>query len=126
MKVLNVISSGYRATLEEQDDPILWLTGAMKGAGADLSVLLQGNAANYAVSAQYVPPLAFGARRQKHAPQLADDVSALIGKGVAVYVVAEDLHERGVGDQETIAGVTRVSRADLPRLYGNFNGVWRW
>lgn len=126
MNVLNVIETGYRATLEEQDDPILWLTGAMKGAGAELSVLLQGNAVNYAVSAQFVPPLAFGERRQKHAPQLADDVSALIGRGVPVYVVADDLRARGIGEDEMIAGLTRINRKDLPRLYDRFDGVWRW
>jgi sulfur relay (sulfurtransferase) DsrF/TusC family protein len=126
MKVLSVIETAYRATLEEQDDPILWVTGAMRGAGADLSVLLQGNAVNYVVAAQYVRPLAFGARQQKHGPQLADDVSLLVGKGVPVYVVADDLRERGVADTETIAGLTRVSRADLPRLYDGFDGVWHW
>ena len=84
MKALNVIGTAYRGTLEEQDDTIVWLTHAMKGAGADLDVLLRASAVNYASKAQEVAPLSFGDRVQKNAPHIAEDVSGLIGKGIAV------------------------------------------
>lgn len=126
MKALNIVETAYRATLEEQDDPVVWITHAMKGAGADLGLLLRGNAVNYAVKAQRVDPLSFGARTQKSTPRLAEDVRGLIGKGVEVYIVKEDLTDRGLEGEELIAGLKTVRRAELPGLLEAHDQVWHW
>ena len=126
MKVLNVIATAYRATLEEQDDTVVWLTHAMKGAGADLDVLLRGNAVNYAAKAQHVGSLAFGNRVQKQGPRLAEDVAGLIAKEVAVYVVAEDLAERGLSADALIDGLVEISRDAMPTLFDGYDQVWHW
>ncbi len=126
MKALNVIRTAYRGTLEEQDDTIVWITHAMKGAGADLDVLLRGSAVNYASLAQEVPALSFGDRRQKNSPHIAEDVSGLIGKGVAVYIIEEDIAERGLADGDLIEGLTRVKWADVPALFDGYDHVWAW
>ena len=124
MKALNIIEAAFRGTLEEQDDTIVWLTHAMKGAGADLDVLLRGNAVNYAVKGQDASGLAFGERRQAHSPQIADDLTGLIGKGVDVHIVREDLADRGLADGDLIGGLKAISRAEIPGLLGNYDQVW--
>ena len=126
MKALNIVESAYRATLEEQDDTIVWITHAMKGAGADLDLLLRGNAVNYAVKVQDASGLAIGAWKQTQPPRLADDVSSLIGKGVEVYIVEDDVAERGLSGGELIDGVKPVARKDLPGLFGGYDQVWHW
>jgi sulfur relay (sulfurtransferase) DsrF/TusC family protein len=126
MKVLNIVETAYRATLEEQDDTIIWINHAMKGAGADLAVLLQHNAVYYAVKGQDASGLQFGARAQSQPPRLAEDVVKLIGKGVTVYIVEDDVAERGLEQDELIDGVSAVSRAALPRLLSDYDQIWHW
>ena len=126
MKALNIISAAYRGTLEEQDDTVVWITHAMKGAGADLDVLLRASAVNYASTGQKVPPLSFGDRTQKNSPHIAEDVSGLIAKGIEVYILDEDIAERGLADDDLIEGLTRVKRAEVPALLDKYDHIWAW
>ncbi len=126
MKVLNIVETAYRATLEEQDDTIVWLSHAMLGAGAELGVLLRSNAVNYAVGAQDASGLAFGELRQTRPPELAEDVAKLIAKQTPVYVVEEDLAERGIAKGDLIAGLTPIPRSGLAALLDDFDQVWHW
>ena len=126
MKTLNIIETAYRATLEEQDDPVIWIIHAMKGAGAEHGVVLRANAVNYAVKAQGVAPLSFGARRQQQGPRLAEAVGGLAAKGIEVYVVSDDLTERGLQGEELIGGLKSIRKIDLPALCGRYDQVWHW
>ncbi|MEW5851538.1 MAG: hypothetical protein AB2A00_22300 [Myxococcota bacterium] len=125
-KVLQIIETAYRATLEEQDDPVVWITHAMKGAGADLHVLLRGAAVNYAVKGQDASGLSFGARQQTQPPRLDDDVAKLVGKGVEVFLVQEDVAERGLEGSDLISGIKPIPRASVPKLLGGYDQVWHW
>lgn len=125
MKVLQIIETAYRATLEEQDDTILWITAAMKGAGGDLDVLLRGNAVNYVVRGQDASGLSFGEWKQTEPPRLADDVANLIGKGVNVYYVEDDAAARGLSDG-LVDGVKSVSQAGIAALVSSYDQVWHW
>lgn len=126
MKVLNIVEAAYRGTLEEQDDTIVWICHAMRGANADIDVLLRGNAVNYAVRAQDASGLTFGDARQTQPPQLAADLMKLGSKGAKIFLVEDALRERGIEASELIEGVNLVARAKLPGLFGNYDQVWHW
>jgi hypothetical protein len=126
VKVLQIITTAYRATLEEQDDTILWLTHALHEAGANLAVLLSGSAINYAVASQNASGLRIGNWRQQNPPNIAGDIAGLLGKGVRIYGVQEDLDALGLRETALIAGISRVPRARLPALFDEFDRVWQW
>ena len=126
LKVLNIVETAYRATIEEQDDTILWLTAAMRGGGADVDVLLRGNAVNYGVKGQDASGLRFGDKAQSHPPRIEDDVKRLIEKGANVYVVADDVAERGLERTDLVEGLERVSRAGIAPLCSHYDQIWHW
>ena len=124
--ILQVIETAHRATLEEQDDTVVWITHAMKGAGGEFGVLLRGNAVGYGVRDQDASGLAFGDKKQSQPPRVADDITKLTGKGVTVHVVAEDLAERGIQTEDLVPGLKPVSRSGLPALFAGYDMVWHW
>ena len=125
-RILQIVDPAYRGTLEEQDDTVVWLSHAMKGAGADLHVLLTGNAVNYAARGQNASGLSFGQRKQTQPPRLDDDLAKLMAKQVEVHVVAEDLAERGLEPADLIPGLKMVERAAVAGIFASYDQVWRW
>jgi len=126
-KTLNIVESAYRAVMEEQDDTILWLLAAMQGAGAQHTVVLRGNAVNYAVAGQGAPGLAIGAWKQTLAPRMDKDVLDLIEKRkIPVFVIEEDLAVRGIERGELVPGVQLLSSKQLPKRMAEYEIVLHW
>jgi sulfur relay (sulfurtransferase) DsrF/TusC family protein len=126
-KTLNIVESAYRAVMEEQDETILWLLAAMQGAGAEHTVVLRGNAVNYAVAGQGAPGLTIGDWKQTQAPKMDRDVVDLIEKRkIPVYVIAEDLTDRGIELGTLVPGVQMLSRTQLPGLFDKYEVVNHW
>jgi len=125
-KILQIVESAYRATIEEQDDTVVWFTHAIKGGGADVAVLLRGHAVNYAVKGQDASGIAFGERKQTQPPDLAGDLARLIAKGVEVHVVEEDLAAHGLVTAELIDGLKPLKQSGIPELLGRHDLIWHW
>ena len=126
LKVLNIVETAYRATLEEQDDTILWVSTAMKGGGADVDVLLRGNAVNYGIKAQDSSGLRFGTKEQTQPPRIAEDVTRLIDKGAKVYIIADDVAEHGLERTDLVEGLSPISRSGIAKLCADYDQVWHW
>ncbi|HKX90921.1 MAG TPA: hypothetical protein VJM15_00635 [Sphingomicrobium sp.] len=126
MKHLNIVSSGYRATIEEQDDTVVWISHAMRNAGAAIDLLLCGAAVNYPVRGQRVDPVTFGGRPQKHGPDVHAQITGFVGSASKVYALREDLDQRGIDHCSLIPEVDLIGRDELPKLLCAYDQVWHW
>lgn len=126
MKVLNIVSAGYRATLEEQDDTVIWLTHMLKKAGAEIDVLLRGSASNYVIEGQTVAPLTVGERVQLCGPDVHGQTRGLAEAGVKIYVLEADLKSRGADNSPRLEQAQLLSSAELPGLLSQYDQVWHW
>ena len=126
MRVLQIIEPAYRATLEEQDDTVLWFTRAIRAAGADADVLLVGTAVNYAVRGQDAAGLQIGAWSQRNPPAIEREIARLIESGAHVAALSEDLAERGIAPESMTAGIATTSRQQLSAFFNQYDRIWKW
>jgi sulfur relay (sulfurtransferase) DsrF/TusC family protein len=125
-KILCIVETPYRGTLEEQDDATLWFTHALKNAGGDMAVLLRGNAVNYAVAAQDPAGVVIGKLSIEHPIYPHKDLLKMQQAGIPVHVVREDVEKRGISLNSLVQGFKFVSSSDLPSLFSEYDQVWHW
>ncbi len=125
-RTLHIVRTAHRATLEEQDDPILWLVQAMQGAGGDGAILLSGTAVGYGVVAQDASGLSFGTFTQTQPPRIAEDLGRMLDQGLSVHYVSEDATERGLDREALVPGLRAVDREKVADLMDGFDFVFTW
>ncbi len=126
MAILSVVEQAYRATVEEQDDTVLWFSHMVKNAGGDVNILLRSNAVNYAAKGQDAGGLTIGGVHLSVPPTIDRDVEALMKAGSKVYAVAEDLAALGIPVGDLVAGVEVVKQGQVAGLFDQHEAIWYW
>lgn len=125
-RVLSVIDTAYRACQEEQDDAGLWFSAAVRNAGVDVTILLSGNAVNYALEGHRAEPFTVGAATVAHPFDPPRDIERMAEKGAQFFLVREDADERGIAPDECIGAIEPISRSALAELVEQYDDVWHW
>ncbi len=125
-KVLSIVDTAYRATLEEQDDTAVWFTHILGQGGADITILLTGNAVNYAVRGQQPPTLSFGTASIDFPPRLDQDLNKAVQAGVKLALLRDDADLRGIPANTLMPEAEQISREQLAAFVDGFDLIWHW
>ena len=84
-------------------------TLALARAGADVHLLLRGNAV-----------------RCGQSDGRDGDIASLVQRGADVYYVEEDARARCIAADQLLAGLKPVRSDELPALLHGYDQIWRW
>ena len=125
-KILNIVTKSFRATLEEQDDTVVWLVHTLKANGADVDLLLRGSSVVYGLKGQNPPTMRIGSWMQKNSPRFERDLKMLSDKGISLFYLEEDAEKLGIQKTDLMENCQPVSKKTLPALFSNYEHVWQW
>ncbi len=123
--VLTILSTGHRATVEEQDDTAVWFA-AMCAGDLEIDLLLTGSAVLYGVGSDAPPRLELAGRPAACPPHMSAEVARLIARGVDVAYVEEDASEYGLDSASFGAGLEPVPRREIAVLVDAHDLTWRF
>ena len=125
--IICIMDQGYRASVEEQDDTVVWMAHMLsKNEGTTTGLVLRGSAVNYANKAQQSVGVTFGDWSQKHPADFPRDLARYQEDGGRIFVVKEDLEARGLGQGDLIEGAKLVERGALAGLVAEYDHVSFW
>ena len=125
--LLCICDQGYRASVEEQDDTVVWMAHMLqKQDDTSATLLLRGSAVNYANKAQRSVPVTFGEWTQKQPADFPRDLSRFVGDGGRVFALAEDLDSHGLSEGDLVEGVQILSGQGIAALVIEHDHVSFW
>lgn len=125
--LLCICDQGYRASVEEQDDTVIWLAHMLqKNDGTEAALLLRGTAVNYANKAQKSVGVTFGDWKQAFPADFPRDLARFREDGGRVFVVEEDWKARGLGSGDLTDGVKMVPQKGIAGLVAEYDHVSFW
>ncbi len=124
-RVLTILSAGYRATVEEQDDTVLWLT-AMCAAGLEIDVVLTGSSVFYGIESAQPATLTIAGGRAAQPPNVAEQVADLLERGVSVSYLEDDTAAYGIDPNSILDQIKPIRRQDLTVVVTAHDHVWRF
>ena len=125
--ILCICDQGYRASIEEQDDTVVWMAHMLQRDDAmQVALMLRGTAVNYANKAQRSVGVSFGKWVQAHPADFPRDLERFISDGGRVFAMYEDLAKRGLSADDLIPGVVPVERGNVAGLVAEYDNVSFW
>ena len=120
-------TDGLIGAIQHPDDGYIQpadLTQALAKAGGQMSVVLRGNAVNYAVAAQNPKGVTIGKLEIENPVAPTREIARMKSAGIPVYLIREDLERRGIAASAVVGDVEMVSQGQLAGLCGKFEQVW--
>ncbi len=124
-KILSVLSHTEYGNLEDSDIG-LFASAFAPATGTEMTILLSEDAVNYAVRGQQGTGIKIAGAPVQPGFLIESDVQAVQDSKIPVYAIREDLDERGIREDDIIAGITLMNRRELGKLVDRFDTVWNW
>jgi len=125
--LLCICDQGYRASVEEQDDTVIWMAHMLQREDdTTVTLVLRGSAVNYASQAQRSVGVRFGDWTQAHPANFPRDLTRFQEDGGRVFALAPDLARYGLADTDLVEGVTEVEAGGVTGLVAEHDFVSFW
>lgn len=124
-KILSVLAHTEYGNLEDSDIG-LFASAFAPVAGQQMTLLLREDAVNYAVRGQDGTGIKIAGAIVQPGFLIETDLRSVQQTKIPVYVVREDIEERGIKPNELIEGVQLLSKKELGKLIDQFDTVWNW
>lgn len=125
--LLCICDQGYRASVEEQDDTVVWMAHMLQRCeDTQVGLLLRGSAVNYACRGQRSVGVSFGDWKQAHPADFPRDLARFREDGGRLYVLASDVESYGLTDGDLVEGVTAIDGDKVAGLVAEHDFVSYW